>query len=69
MSRSDTVLAAKCLIAIVLGLIGFSIFYVENDSNPKVPLLAALIFGFGGQWLLWRLARWIKLSVFLSRGE
>lgn len=67
--RFDREFTAKCAVAVVLAAVGFWTFYVPNDTNPKIPFLAAMIFGLGGQWAVWRLARWVKLTILFPRGE
>ena len=40
----------QCATSVVVGCAAYAIAY--PDENPKVPLLAALLFGFGSAWLL-----------------
>jgi len=41
-----------CL-ALEFGIPAF--WFFSDDANPKVPLLAGVIAGFGGAWLVWRI--------------
>lgn len=41
-----------CAISIVIGCAAYWAFWIENDTNPKVPFFAALIGGFGSAWLI-----------------
>jgi hypothetical protein len=50
-SLERTTAAFAC--AIVCGWYGFSFFF--DDPNPKVPLLAGIIAGFGGSWAVMKI--------------
>ena len=45
----------QCALSIVIGYFIFAGLYVENDTNPKVPVFGALIGGIVGSWLLMKL--------------
>jgi hypothetical protein len=54
-------LRAQFWTTLLFGALGF--WLVQDDGNPKVPLVSALIFGFAGNWLtafciVWRRRGW-----------
>jgi len=44
-------------IAVVFGSYGFAA--LSTDPNPKVPILGALVAGFGGSWLVMKGWDWL----------
>lgn len=46
-------LRAQCAISVVVGCAVY--LALADDPNPKVPLLGALLFGFGVAWVARRL--------------
>lgn len=51
-------LKAQFWVTLLFGAVGF--WLVQDDQNDKVPLFAALIFGFTGNWLFAFCAVWYR---------
>lgn len=51
-------MAIQCAISCVIGCFAFWAF--SPDPNPKVPLFAGLLFGFGGGWLVMFCYVWLR---------
>ena len=56
--KQNIAMAVQCAVSAAIGCAFF--WLVQDDPNPKVPLVAGLAGGFGGGWLVMFTYVWVR---------